>query len=40
MSLSGDMLDVRLTIKYRDQEVHARMQYMQDLNYPLMYLEE
>ena len=40
MSLSGDMLDVRLTIKYRDQEVNARMQYMQDLNYPLMYLEE
>jgi len=40
MSLSGDMLDVRLTIKYKDQEVNARMQYMQDLDYPLMYLEE
>ncbi len=40
VSLSGDMLDVRLTIKYNDQEVNARMQYMQDLDYPLMYLEE
>jgi len=40
LSLSGDMLDVTLTIKYNDQEVNARMQYMQDLNYPLMYLEE
>lgn len=40
VSLSGDMLDVRLAIRYNDQEVKARMQYMQDLNYPLMYLEE
>ena len=32
--------DGRVTIKYRDQEVNARMQYMQDQNYPLMYLEE
>jgi hypothetical protein len=40
VSLSGDMMDVSLTIKYNDQEVNARMQYMHDLNYPLMYLEE
>jgi hypothetical protein len=39
-SLSGEMLDIRLTIQYNDQEVRARMQYMEDLNYPLMYLEE
>jgi hypothetical protein len=39
-SLSGEMLDVQLTIGYNNQEAKARMQYMQDLNYPLMYLEE
>ncbi len=39
-SLSGEMMDVRLTIEYNGQLVRARMHYVQDLNYPLMYLEE
>ena len=39
-SLSGEMMDVRLTVEYNGQMVNARMHYVQDLNYPLMYLEE
>ncbi|WP_337860617.1 dihydroneopterin aldolase family protein [Ferroplasma sp.] len=39
-SLSGEMLDVELAVSYNGQEVKARMQYLQALNYPLMYLEE
>ncbi len=40
LSLNCKMLDVKLTIKYNDQEVKARMRYIEELNYPLMYLEE
>ncbi|WMT51102.1 MAG: dihydroneopterin aldolase family protein [Ferroplasma sp.] len=39
-SLSGEMMDVRLTVEYNGQVVRAGMHYVQDLNYPLMYLEE
>lgn len=40
LSLNCKMLDVKLTIKYKNQEVKARMMYIEELNYPLMYLEE
>jgi hypothetical protein len=40
ISLSGEMMDVRLTVEYNGQVVKARMHYVHDLNYPLMYLEE
>ncbi len=40
ISLNCKMLDVKLTIKYNGQEVNARMRYINELNYPLMYLEE
>ena len=40
LSLNSKMLDVKLTIKYNDQEIKARMRFINELNYPLMYLEE
>jgi len=40
MSLTGNMLDVRLTIKIDDVKVTAEMRYMKDLNYPLMYISD
>ena len=40
LTLNCKMLDVRLRIKYNDQEINARMRYINELNYPLMYLEE
>ncbi|WP_393970651.1 dihydroneopterin aldolase family protein [Oxyplasma meridianum] len=39
ITLSGDMMDVSLTIKYREEEVKARLRYVPDMDYPLMYLE-
>ncbi len=40
LTLNCKMLDVKLTIKYNNQEIKARMRYINELNYPLMYLEE
>jgi Uncharacterized protein conserved in archaea len=40
MSLTGNMLDVKLTIKIDDVSVTAEMRYMKDLNYPLMYISD
>jgi Uncharacterized protein conserved in archaea len=40
MSLTGNMLDVRLTIRIDDVKVTAEMRYMKDLNYPLMYISD
>ncbi|MEM0139397.1 MAG: dihydroneopterin aldolase family protein [Ferroplasma sp.] len=39
-TLSGEMIDAILTINYNGSRVHARMKYIEELNYPLMYLEE
>ncbi len=39
-SLKGEMLDINLIIQYRDQQIKARMKFVEDLKYPLMYLEE
>ena len=40
MSLTGNMLDVKLSIKIENVRVTAEMRYMKDLNYPLMYISD
>lgn len=40
LTLTGDMLDVSITIRYRDVEVVCEMKYIKDMNYPLMYVKE
>ncbi|KQB34593.1 MULTISPECIES: dihydroneopterin aldolase family protein [Acidiplasma] len=39
-SLNGTMLEVDLTVNYNGSTARAKMKYLRDLNYPLMYLEE
>lgn len=39
ITLSGDMLNVSITIKYNDEEVIARLRYVEDMDYPLMYID-
>ena len=39
VSLSGDMLDVRVFSEYGDTKTVIRMKYIEDLKYPLMYIE-
>ena len=38
MSLTGNMLDVKLTICIEGVRVTAEMRYFKELNYPLMYI--
>jgi hypothetical protein len=37
-SLTGNMLDVRLEIRYKDTTAVSQLRYINDLNYPLMYI--
>lgn len=39
VSLNGDMLDIRVVSKYGDKKAVLRMEYIEDLKYPLMYVE-
>lgn len=39
-SLTGEMLDVTVTIRIEEVRVTARMRYLEDIKYPLMYIEE
>lgn len=39
VSLNGDMLDIRVVSKYDDKKAVLRMEYIEDLKYPLMYIE-
>ncbi|WP_424354972.1 dihydroneopterin aldolase family protein [Methanobacterium sp. MBAC-LM] len=39
VSLNGDMLDIRVVSKYDDKKAVLRMEYIEDLKYPLMYVE-
>ena len=39
VSLVGDMLDVELTVCYGTSRVKARMQRIEEMNYPLMFIE-
>jgi dihydroneopterin aldolase len=40
LSLTGEMLDVRVVTEYNEVKVVVRMQYIEELQYPLMYVEE
>ena len=40
ISLSGDMLDVRIHTEVDDVKAVIRIEYIEELNYPLMYVEE
>ncbi len=40
LSLTGDMLDVRVSSQYQEVKVVVRMHYIEELQYPLMYVEE
>ena len=40
ISLSGDMLDVRVISIYEDHKAVIRMNFIEELNYPLMYVEK
>ena len=39
-SLVGEMLDVSLTVEHDGVIVKARMSFLEELDYPLMYVEE
>jgi len=39
-SLTGDMLDVTLIVRYKGVRVEARMKFIKEMNYPLMYIKE
>jgi len=38
--LRGEMLDVTVVVRYKAVEVHARVKYEAELNYPLMRIEK
>lgn len=40
LSLTGDMLDVRVFSEYEEVKVVVRMRFIEELQYPLMYVEE
>ncbi|MDR0912858.1 MAG: dihydroneopterin aldolase family protein [Methanobrevibacter sp.] len=40
VSLSGDMLNVKIVSKIQDVEVHIRMRFVEELSYPLMFVEK
>jgi hypothetical protein len=40
VSLTGDMLDVTLVVRYRSARVKASMKLIEEMNYPLMFIEE
>ena len=39
VSLTGDMLDVSMVVRYRGARVRASMKFVKEMNYPLMYIE-
>jgi dihydroneopterin aldolase len=39
LSLTGNMLDVKVVSEYDDVRVVVRMRYVEELHYPLMYVE-
>ena len=38
MSLTGNMLDVQIIIKYNDSVANCKIEYIKELNYPLMFI--
>jgi len=39
ISLTGEMLDVDLVVKYKSARVKASMKFIKDMNYPLMFID-
>ena len=39
VSLTGEMLDVHLVVRYGSSRVKARMQLVEEMHYPLMFIE-
>jgi hypothetical protein len=40
VSLTGDMLNVKMVVRYRKARVRASMKFLKEMNYPLMFIEE
>jgi hypothetical protein len=40
LTLSGDMLEVSLIVKFKDVEVLCEMKHISEMGYPLMYIKE
>ena len=40
ISLTGEMLDVKVVSEYSDKRAVIRLKFIEELNYPLMYVEE
>lgn len=40
ISLTGEMLDVKVLSHYGDKNAVIRLKFIEELNYPLMYVEE
>jgi len=40
ISLTGEMLDVKVMSEYSDKRAVIRLKFITELNYPLMYVEE
>lgn len=38
--LDGEMLDIRIKVRYEKCSVVARLKYIEEIRYPLMYIEE
>lgn len=39
VSLSGDIMNIKIVSKYADKTAVLRMEFIEELNYPLMYVE-
>ena len=40
VSLTGDMLDVTLIVKYKTARAEASMKFIKEMNYPLMFIRD
>jgi len=39
VSLTGDMLDVSMVVRYKSARVRASMKFIKEMNYPLMFVK-
>lgn len=40
LTLTGDMLDVTLSVQFRDVEVICEMKHIKEMDYPLMFIKD
>ncbi len=40
LTLTGNMIDVKLTIKYQNVKVICKLNYIKEIDYPLMYITD